>query len=320
MPFSNTRQIAVFYNNYLCMVGAAVSVRRVLRTLQGLLHSIWLSIANPCPNARSAQFGLAGLTVLVFSCDVGADPATALSPDLAREQRMAAEIVDTILDGEPVALETPRGVRFLGIHMRSMDSPAKGTVIILHGRGFHPDWTDVVQPLRIGLTETGWDTLSIQLPVLQKSARYFDYVQIFDAANPRIEAAIAWARSNEDTHLLVMLAHSCGSHMAQHWIRGRDPAVPEQIDAFIGVGMGATDYGQPMREPFALDRIGVPVLDIYAENDFPAVRRMAPERLEALRVGGNHKSAQLVIANSDHYFTDRGESLLKAVAAWLDTL
>lgn len=232
---------------------------------------------------------------------------------------MAAEVVDAILDGEPITLETVDGGRFLAIHTRSTDSHARGTVIILHGRGLHPDWGDVVQPLRVGLSETGWDTLSIQLPVLHKDAKYLDYVGIFDAANPRIEAGIARVR-NENTARVVILAHSCGSHMAQHWIRTRGQSALDQFDAFIGVGMGATDYGQPMREPFVLDRIGVPVLDIYADNDFPAVRRMAPERLEALQRAGHARNAQLMVADSDHYFRDRGERLVKIVAGWLDTL
>jgi len=296
-----------------------VRVRQLESVLRGLLACVWPSYDSPCLTVRFTRFGLFCLTALVFSAGVFADPADSRSPDLAREQRMAAEIVDTILDGEPITLETNQGKRFLGVHMRSPDSPAKGTVIILHGRGFHPDWVDVVQPLRVGLTETGWDTLSIQLPVLRKRARYFDYVEIFDAANPRIEAAITWVRGKKTTRVVV-LAHSCGSHMAQHWIRVRGQPALEQFDAFIGVGMGATDYGQPMREPFVLDRIRVPVLDIYAENDFPAVQRMAPERFDALKRAGNRKSAQLMLANSDHYFTDQGGLLLEAVAAWLDTL
>jgi hypothetical protein len=35
------------------------------------------------------------------------------------------------------------------------------------------------------------------------------------------------------------------------------------IDAYIGIGMRATDYGQPMLEPFPLDGMKVPVLDVY---------------------------------------------------------
>ena len=241
------------------------------------------------------------------------------TPDYAREHRLRNEIADAILAGEPAVLKTAAGREFLAIHMRSADSKAKGTVIVLHGRGLHPDWVDVVQPLRVGLSGFGWDTLSIQLPVLAKNAKYFDYVEIFDAANPRIEAAIAEVRADA-TARVVVLAHSCGSHMFQHWVDARGQQALETFDAYIGIGMGATDYGQPMREPFVLDRIKVPVLDIYAENDFPAVLRMAPERLQMLDRGGNAASAQLVVEDADHYFVNRGEVLLKVVADWLDTI
>ncbi len=44
-------------------------------------------------------------------------------------------------------------------------------VLINHGRGFHPDWVDTVQPLRVGLVDYGWNTLSIQMPVLAKYER-----------------------------------------------------------------------------------------------------------------------------------------------------
>jgi len=240
-------------------------------------------------------------------------------PDLEREKRMARQIEDAILDGEPVALQTREGLSFLAIRMQSADALPKGTVIILHGRGLHPDWDTVVRPLRVGLTENGWNTLSIQLPVLAKNAKYFDYLKIFDAANPRIEAAITSARTNWPGPV-VLLAHSCGSHMAQHWMHSRAKRTSELPDAFIGIGMGATDYGQPMREPFSLDQMQFPLLDIYAENDFPAVLRMAPQRLRALDRGGNAKNAQLMVADSDHYFVDRGDALVQAVAAWLDML
>lgn len=241
-----------------------------------------------------------------------------LRPDLAREQRMADEIRDAILDGEPLMLHGADGHAFLAIHTEATGA-ARGTVIVLHGRGFHPDWVDVVQPLRVGLTEHGWHTLSIQLPVLDKQAKYYDYVQIFDSASPRIEAAIEKARALADGPV-VLAAHSCGNHMAQHWILTRGAAAVAMIDAFIGIGMGATDLGQPMRVPFALDLIDGPVLDLYAENDFRAVLRLAPQRLAAMRRAGNAKSAQRAVPDSEHYFVDRGDVLTGEVARWLQTL
>ena len=268
---------------------------------------------------RIAFVSLLSFVIHVASATAIADGLATLEPDLPREQRMANQIADAILDGEPIELDDGGNHRFLGIYTPAAESAARGTVVVLHGRGFHPDWSDVVQPLRIGLTERGWNTLSIQLPVLQKTAKYNDYWQVFDAAVPRIDAAIAKARQ-QHSGKVVLVAHSCGAHMAQRWVRTKGKEASDQVDAFAGIGLGATDFGQPMREPFAIDLLSVPVLDLYAERDFPAVHRLAAERREALVRGGNVNSAQIVVPDADHYFADRGDALVDVLADWLSTL
>ena len=40
---------------------------------------------------------------------------------------------------------------------------------------------------------------------------------------------------------MVLIAHGCGSHMAQHWFEVRGDAAVNQMDAYVGIGMGATD-------------------------------------------------------------------------------
>ena len=254
--------------------------------------------------------------------------AICLSPvhasDLQREKRMADQIVDAIIDGEAVflkATDASSDHEFLTIYTEAAEEPVRGAAIILHGRGFHPDWQDAINPLRVGLTESGWNTLSVQMPVLEKQAKYYDYVPLFPQAIPRIEAAIAYAReqlaANEIDGRVVLIAHSCGAHMAMAWA---DVDSFESIDAYVGVGMGATDYKQPMRHPFPLDKIKVPVFDVYAQNDYPAVIRMAPERLAQIKKAGNEKSSQAVVENADHYYTDRGDALTEVISDWLQTL
>lgn len=237
-------------------------------------------------------------------------------PDLEREQRMADEIVDMLFDGEPIELEA-EGESFLAIYMEAEDP--KGTVVIAHGRGFHPDWETIISPLRVGLVEAGWNTLSLQMPVLDKAAKYFDYVEIFDAAGPRIEAGISFAKQQSDGQV-VLLAHSCGSHMAQRWIKNSPEAALSSFDAYVGIGMGATDYQQPMVEPFQLDKMPMPVLDLYGFNDYPAVLRMAPDRQEMLEAAGNPKSRQVAVPAADHYFKGQNSALVNAVSAWLAEL
>lgn len=262
------------------------------------------------PGLLAACFVLLTATTLAFA---------EIVPDFEREARMRAQIVDAIIDGEVVDLQGPDGIGFMGIFTESTSSPPGGTAIILHGRGFHPDAQDVVHPLRIGLTAFGWNTLSIQLPVLGKEARYFDYLPVFGDAGRRIEAALDHVRANGGGRVAIV-AHSCGYHMAQHWILTDGDRALERIDAFVGIGMGATDTGQAMQEPFVLDRIRGPVLDVFAEGDFSAVRRLADERREQLVRGGHPSSAQVVIPDADHYFVDRGDVLVEVIGNWLDGL
>jgi len=88
----------------------------------------------------------------------------------------------------------------------------------------------------------------------------------------------------------------------------------------VGIGMGATDYQQPMHEPFPLAHMTLPVLDIYGSHDYPAVVAMAPERLAMMRTGGHPQSKQQVITEADHYYAGKSKELIDAVASWLNGL
>lgn len=233
--------------------------------------------------------------------------------DLVREQRLKDQVIDAILDGEPVMLSA-EGHEFFSIYSEA-DDPA-GAVLILHGRGFHPDWADVVNPLRVGLVEHGWNTLSIQLPVLEKNASYYDYESVFDDATPRIDAAIDFLRQ-QGNEKMIIIAHSCGVHMAMQYVRNRGE---KSFDAFVGIGMGATDYKQPMREPLPLESMKKPVLDVYGGDDYPAVHRLAGLRAQQISGQGHDLSTQVRIPAANHYFTDRGDPLLETIAGWLQKL
>jgi len=233
--------------------------------------------------------------------------------DWEREQRLADEIVDAIFDGEAVELKTADR-KFLGIYTEA-DASEKA-VIVMHGRGFHPDWIDTVQPLRVGLVDYGWNTLSIQMPVLAKEAKYYDYVPVFDEAIPRIQAAIEYLQ-NQGNRQIVMIAHSCSVHMSMHYL---NQSGADNLAAFVGIGMGATDYQQPMAQPFPLEKLAVPILDIYGADDYPAVHRLAPRRWSNIEKTKQALSKQIVVPEANHYFTDRGDELLQAIGDWLKQL
>ena len=115
----------------------------------------------------------------------------------------------------------------------------------------------------------------------------------------------------------MLAAHSCSAHMAMEYVRVHGDA---EFDGFIGIGMGATDVGQPMREPFPLAAMSVPVLDLFGDEDYPSVPGKAPDRLAALRAAGHPLSAQRIVPGADHFFRDMDEELVDVVVDWLATL
>ncbi len=238
--------------------------------------------------------------------------SSANAADLEREQRLKNQIIDYILDGDPVMLTADQH-EFLSIYQPADDADSTFGMVLMHGRGFHPNWPEVIYPLRTRLPADGWHTLSIQMPVLDNQATFYDYLDIIPQAFPRIQAAIDYLVA-QGVNRIVLLAHSCSVHMSVAWLAQRgDP----HVIGFIGVGMGSTDKGQPLPEPLPLDKLNVPVLDVRGEHDYPAVHGRAPERWRYLQKAGQAGSRQLVVEDADHYFRDRGDVLLNVVEDWL---
>ena len=257
-------------------------------------------------------------SILLLLCLlVATGHAWAASPDYEREQRLADEFVDGIVVGD--AIELSDGQReFVGILTEAETEQPRGAVLIVHGRGYHPAWPTVIQPVRTELPEQGWTTLSIQMPVLGKEAKYFDYVPLFPESHKRISAGLKYLRE-QGFDKVVLLAHSCGAHMAMSYI-GRYS--DSSFDAYVAVGAGATDYKQPMVGHFPYAQMRVPILDIYGGVDFPAVLRKAPERRKLMERAGNAKSRQIVVAGADHYYKKPGdtEKLIENIIGWLGKL
>ena len=241
--------------------------------------------------------------------------AAAESPDYEREERLAQEAIAGLFDGEVVYLNA--GSReFLSLFTEGEDANSKAAFILLHGRGFHPDWPQVAGPLREKFTEAGLTTLALQMPVLEKGAKYYQYLEILPLSFPRIDAGIQFLVS-KGYGWIGVIAHSCSVHMSMAWIRARGD---REIDAYVGIGMGATDYKQPMLEPFPLEDMTVPILDVYGSDDYPAVIKGAVSRRIAIENAGNGKSRTVEVPGADHFFEEYEDSLAEAVIEWLKSV
>jgi alpha/beta superfamily hydrolase len=229
--------------------------------------------------------------------------ATALAQaDYAREKRLADEVVQGIVVGDPEWLEMRSGHKVLGIFMPAPKATAG--VVTVHGLGVHPDWS-LIGTLRVQLAEHGYATLSVQMPVLKAGAGADRYEPLFPEAAERIDAAVAWLRGKGMKRVAVV-SHSLGARMANHFLIQPGRA---RVDAWVAIGLSA-GFVQPQD-------FRAPVLDVYGENDFPAVLESAPVRAAALRK--IRRSGQVQVAGADHFFTGQEGELARQVRQFLDS-
>ena len=246
---------------------------------------------------------------LMFSCT-----QSGAASDLEKEKRWSEQIGDDLLVGESVQLEagdTP----FMGIFTEASDGPTGRAVILAHGMGVHPDWPDIINPLRSDLPDHGWSTLSIQMPILANDAALEDYAPLFDEVAPRIEAAVRYL-SEQGNQTIVLLGHSLGASMAASYLGSNGQ---QEIQGFIAIGLSVNAVNDKMNSALALEKIRIPVLDLYGSRDLAAVLRSVKARKKAARKAGNSDYQQLEIEGADHFFVGMEDSLNRRVYGWLKT-
>ncbi len=249
---------------------------------------------------------------LLFLAPVPA-PAAGKS-DTAKELRWAKEIEPLIFQGRAQWLKTKGGEKFFAIYTPARGPTVYGGVILLHGMGANPDWADVIRPLRTGLADQGWVTLSLQMPVLPNSATPKDYVPLFPDVPPRIEAGIAFLRTQRIAPIMLV-GHSLGAAMGAYFLAHTPRS---GIRVFVGIGMsGGPAPKSPLDTAASLGKIHLPVLDLYGSRDFRAVLSGAPRRAAAARAAGKHGYEQVEIDGAGHFFRDMDGPLITRVSGWL---
>jgi pimeloyl-ACP methyl ester carboxylesterase len=232
--------------------------------------------------------------------------------DLAKEKRWADQVIDQLFDGEVVWL-TAGGVDFLGLYTRAAAEP-KGGIIVLHGIGVHPDWPQVINPLRVGLAEEGWNTLSVQLPILINEAETAKYLPLFAEVPPRVEAAIRYLQT-QNSRPIFIVAHSMGVSMAAHYLGGKPDSI---ISGLVAIGSSAGGKGSLDESAARFSRLRSPMLDIYGENDLVPVLTGVATRASVAAASENDDFTQIEVSGADHFFDGYEQQLLDAVSSWLE--
>lgn len=222
--------------------------------------------------------------------------------DYAREKRWADEIVPAIVVGEPVWLDAPRTQKFLGIYTEAKG--AKTAIILAHGLGVNPDY-GLIGELRVRLAEAGYTTLSIQMPILAADAPAARYPTLFWEADARFAAAMSYLRSKRYQRL-VIVSHSMGSRMANHYV-AQHPKVP--LAAWISLSISSGEFA-PLKQP------KFPVYDVYGEKDLDAVLEGAAKRAAALK--RLRASSQTMVFGADHFYAKKEKELVLLIRLLLE--
>ncbi len=229
-----------------------------------------------------------------------AGTGVALAQDYEREKRWADEIVPGIVVGDAEWLDGPGGRKFLGLYAEA--DKARGAIILVHGVGVHPDH-GIIGALRASLSDAGYTTLSIQMPVLDAESTPKAYRGVFPDAVGRIAAAAGWLGQKYPGRV-VLLSHSMGSSMSNAYYE-QTPGAP--FAAWVCMGMGGA---------FASMRnVKVPVLDLYGENDLPSVLRNDWRR--RITVDSIAGSRQVKIVGADHFYSGREKEVASVVDAFI---
>lgn len=232
--------------------------------------------------------------------------------DLAKEQRWAEQIVDAIFDGEPVTLKDSE-LEFLAIYAPSSTDNSTNAAIVVHGLGVHPDWDQVIRPLRTTLPEHGWNTLSLQMPILANGVGGAEYAPLFSEVAGRINSGISYLLQH-GVKRIVIIAHSLGAAMATYYLSTHKP---DQVVGFVGIGMSSSST-PVMDNVTSLKSVNVPVLDLYGENDLGDVVASAEARKQALESKKATFSKQKMVPGAGHFFDGKEQILIDEVMVWLN--
>ncbi|MCK0508588.1 alpha/beta family hydrolase [Aromatoleum anaerobium] len=185
---------------------------------------------------------------------------------------------------------------------------SKVAVILAHGRGNSPDG-NVVGPLRKAIhQELGAHTLSLRMP--DPGADAVDSPQLaasFPEAYRRIQAAIDYLKNEKKIERIYLMGHSMGGRMTTGFLANNPDA---HIVGFIGVGLTAGGK-EPLNTNLNLRKVGVPVIDVYGDNEMDAKAASFRKPLVS------QQFMQVKIPGAKHDYRGYEKPVADAVINWL---
>ncbi|MBF0265223.1 MAG: DUF3530 family protein [Gammaproteobacteria bacterium] len=241
------------------------------------------------------------------------------------EQEWLQEIGDSISVGKKVMISlfasdgTEKKQKYLAFYAKQNLLDERGTIIILHDKESHPDWKNIIRPLRTELPDTGWNTLSLQLPILDKQVASFEELdRFYKKSYERINGAIFYLNSQKARNVMVV-AYGSSAMSALSYISNQSKLTSLRLPVAAVSAIALISPYSVAEEKFIdqelnlFELIQIPTLDLYGADDLDIVKKYAKTRKSIARRSGNRRYMQQKIANADHFYMGQAETVVKRI-------
>jgi len=281
-----------------------------------------ISAFNPLKTIQSRIFSL-------FFAFIGLIITEAIASETSNEQQWIEQIRNNIKVGQPQDLPVKGAAgdenTFFSIYTPHTTAKPRGAIILIHDIGAHPDWQDVIHPLRTEFPNKGWASLAIQSPPMsakqQKNPNEDSEKQLIESASPRIDAAITFLRSKSYTNIAI-ISHGFGSLISLNFLQAKVNAKTSDgrplVNAAVLIGTPSSGTSTPHNSPAMIEKITIPLLDIYGSRDNDNVLHSAKARKAAAHKAGNKQFRQTETIGANHFYHGLDDELVNYIYYWLN--
>ncbi|WP_426414698.1 DUF3530 family protein [Aestuariirhabdus sp. LZHN29] len=261
------------------------------------------------------------------------DPAIERAIPEPTEARTNRELMAHYPRGEVVELPLQQGT-LIALYQQRRSSKDRGGVILVAARGQHPDWPQLIAPLRKQLPDQGWHSLSLAPPPLpaptppEEAAGASSEIPVSasDAAGNSLEQELRKVALREYQQLLGARISAAREHLSELGVTPQvlllvgDSAAPavaalaEEKSAFAALVFINAENDPEGELVKLLQQTPTLTLDLYYGHRQQAA---AAERLAAAQRANNRHYYPVQLSGPQNSVDASGERLLKRIESWL---
>lgn len=234
--------------------------------------------------------------------------------DTEREKLIADKLIEQQHAGEAIWLGDDK-TEFLGLFTETFLFQRQDAILLLHGMGAHPDWPEVISPLRWGLPVYQLPVLSIQLPILSPDSPVSNYGNTTQEASRRISIAVDYLHEL-GFNRVILVGYSFGAALGAYYLAHKKN---HKVSAFVSISILARKFLDPtLNIKFLLSKINIPILDVYAADDHEEVIKAVADRRLAAHKSGNGTFRQYELPGTNHIYREHTDHLIKVIVEWIE--